>query len=918
MCMNRNNTRGHDRTRLPRRVGLVVSCHAAPMAERDLFFAHARGRASKSLLCARCAQPAASVALQLPLATGEASRKALSRRHEQCNVSNRCLPVQTGNTPIGGPYWCESGCLEAYCSAQCREAHRAEHALLCDGGLLSGAPLKEFHKLARRQPTESLILAAHIAAWAVTCDEDLLSEGTNESQKQRAAAVGRSVLEECADDGCMADEAPRHSDGVEGDTLEDVEAREEREELDELDSAVEEAWTLLHVGMLERIPSCAREAVTTLLDRSLFFRLVGAIERRMLPLQMPNPLAEYCTALGARCDWAGDAAAAGDHVRALQLVLSAVHTMWGGGASSAVAGTSSSRRQILKVASTASAQLDALLTLEAADAANDMNGAGASNAPGDEIAVRMQRRACLIAQAAPRLFPPCCLVAFARSAARVPHSCVPNAQLQLLPHGASSSAATQGAEGTSSAHAQSLPPLPQAELVPLRPRQEGEQETSVAWVDVTQADVDERHAALRKRLGAHYLCKCERCEYERPIRRRGGAGNIGSGGGAVGMASMALSASPPLVMLARDAIEDGRYSEAIAMLRARVASEKTDGRMDGDAWMLMGTALLNADKWTSAHSAWRRGAVLAPTHALLQTQRRKDALYCRDVEGEGTSDLGGEAARNVDAPAACEVHLLPGGGASCKMAVTVSPLFTPSECAEAIQFAEDHAAAHGGWTTTRHHAVPTTDVPLHEIPTLLRWFNDALASRLSPMLSAVFRVSRQRIRVHDAFLVRYDAGRQAHLPLHTDESMLSLTVVLNDGFVGGGTFFADLRRAVSPPIGHVIAFDGRALHGGEPIVRGTRYIVAAFLYVEDDEPEEPDAQAAVRRAPAALESIFAEANAAGRSKRARTSSASASFFTQQDVEASDGVAGQEVGDAGHSDCLEAGDDCAGGFTFNFG
>ena len=156
------------------------------------------------------------------------------------------------------------------------------------------------------------------------------------------------------------------------------------------------------------------------------------------------------------------------------------------------------------------------------------------------------------------------------------------------------------------------------------------------------------------------------------------------------------------------------------------------------------------------------------------------------------------AARNVDAPAACEVHLLPGGGASCKMAVTVSPLFTPSECAEAIQFAEDHAAAHGGWTTTRHHAVPTTDVPLHEIPTLLRWFNDALASRLSPMLSAVFRVSRQRIRVHDAFLVRYDAGRQAHLPLHTDESMLSLTVVLNDGFVGGGTFFADLRRAVSP------------------------------------------------------------------------------------------------------------------------
>ena len=58
----------------------------------------------------------------------------------------------------------------------------------------------------------------------------------------------------------------------------------------------------------------------------------------------------------------------------------------------------------------------------------------------------------------------------------------------------------------------------------------------------------------------------------------------------------------------------------------------------------------------------------------------------------------------------------------------------------------------------------------------------------------------QRILFHHTsqFLVRYAAGRQAPLPLHTDESQLSLTIVLNDGFVGGGTYFADLRRAISP------------------------------------------------------------------------------------------------------------------------
>jgi len=95
------------------------------------------------------------------------------------------------------------------------------------------------------------------------------------------------------------------------------------------------------------------------------------------------------------------------------------------------------------------------------------------------------------------------------------------------------------------------------------------------------------------------------------------------------------------------------------------------------------------------------------------------------------------------------------------------------------------------------------------------------------------------VRVHDAFLVRYTAGAQCHLPLHVDESQLSFTLALNDAFVGGGTYFASLRRALLPAIGHLIAFDGHTLHGGEPIVSGTRYIVAAFLFVGHPPQPEP-------------------------------------------------------------------------------
>ena len=81
----------------------------------------------------------------------------------------------------------------------------------------------------------------------------------------------------------------------------------------------------------------------------------------------------------------------------------------------------------------------------------------------------------------------------------------------------------------------------------------------------------------------------------------------------------------------------------------------------------------------------------------------------------------------------------------------------------------------------------------------------------------------------------YAAEAQAHLPMHSDESHFSLTLALNGGgeFEGGGTYFGALRRAVAPAVGHLVAFEGGLLHGGEPVSRGVRYILACFMYVDD-------------------------------------------------------------------------------------
>ena len=583
------------------------------------------------------------------------------------------------------------------------------------------------------------------------------------------AAPHRSLLEKCGANRLTASSVARE--------VAEAGSSSARRRQRERDVAIDEGWTLLRIGLLERVPPAAHDAVAALLEQSVFERCCTALERHLLPVELPSPLVLYCTRL-ARCS-AGSTNADSD---ALRLLLAFVRKRWPQHA--ARASGNNLRR------STTAAQLDALLALEAAQ---ELEEAAWDAQVKVTTAIVTQRRLGLLQQCATSLFPATPYVACALCAVRCVHSCVPSAQLQLLP------IADHSPSRGDTATPVGTPLLPQIALVALREKQCESELPSVAWIGVPDADVEQRGVALRRLFGDSFLCSCARCCYE-----RNGAPD---------------ATSTPCIMLARDAMEDGRTREAVTMLRLHL----TETQDDGDAWVLLGTALLNLGRWSEAHAAWRSGAKLRPNHSLLRQQHAKDQHYCQlRTEQGGADHVEGMDMQALDASCCpCVVLPLVSAGPKAKVVQTSAPLFSLHECKEAIDAAEAHATDSGGWTTTRHHAVPTTDVPVHAVPTLLAWFNYAMRSRLSPLLEAQFGVPATDIRVHDAFLVKYTAaGGQAHLPMHTDESQLSLTIVLNsdqDDFTGGGTFFADLGRALNPPIGHVIAFDGDALHGGEPV-----------------------------------------------------------------------------------------------------
>ncbi|KAL7573733.1 hypothetical protein ACA910_007769 [Epithemia clementina (nom. ined.)] len=164
-------------------------------------------------------------------------------------------------------------------------------------------------------------------------------------------------------------------------------------------------------------------------------------------------------------------------------------------------------------------------------------------------------------------------------------------------------------------------------------------------------------------------------------------------------------------------------------------------------------------------------------------------------------------------------------------------------CCQIIQWADSS----NKWTKQRHYAVPTNDIPVHAVSSILEWFRLWFAEAMCPMLARQFGTTSigGTFYPHDAFVVRYDSAMPLsnYLPLHTDESTHSFILALNDEYCGGGTYLVEHDLVIRLEVGEVLSFRGDLVeHGGEPVTGGTRYILAGFLYhdqLNDDQKKQP-------------------------------------------------------------------------------
>jgi hypothetical protein len=334
-----------------------------------------------------------------------------------------------------------------------------------------------------------------------------------------------------------------------------------------------------------------------------------------------------------------------------------------------------------------------------------------------------------------------------------------------------------------------------------------------------------------------------------------------------GAKAEALEALQPLLAASRAGSSSGGDGGAAA---AAPLQRFTDA-LAGDAFYLAGWACIHADDHTAAYALWAEGAALLPQDARLARQRRKLGAWAALCSAPAA---GAPAPRHVGAGALAHApslrvraHALPPGDPAHALfapsqggllAFTSGvPLLTRGECAGVCAALDAHIAAPphcGAWPSVRASSVRTTDIAVEEVGgEAVAWLRELLRSRLLPLLAACFpaladgsALTPQRLRLHDAFFVRYDAALgSTSLPLHSDTSALSVTLPLTqvgEDFEGGGLLLEALRSSgdggcaggvLNAGAGEAMLFAGPLRHGGAEVLRGVRTVLVLFLYVQD-------------------------------------------------------------------------------------
>ncbi len=152
----------------------------------------------------------------------------------------------------------------------------------------------------------------------------------------------------------------------------------------------------------------------------------------------------------------------------------------------------------------------------------------------------------------------------------------------------------------------------------------------------------------------------------------------------------------------------------------------------------------------------------------------------------------------------------------------ITTLLTPEQCVELIGLSEQH----GGWGSLSYDKFPAQEIRLSLVSQ--KYYDivsDAFMGRIKDICEEYWR-PMEMIGIRDIFVMKYVEGGQTSLGLHTDASLVTGSVKLNEDYEGAELVFPRQNFSnINTQTGDVILFPGEVTHGHQcnELIRGTKY-----------------------------------------------------------------------------------------------
>lgn len=152
--------------------------------------------------------------------------------------------------------------------------------------------------------------------------------------------------------------------------------------------------------------------------------------------------------------------------------------------------------------------------------------------------------------------------------------------------------------------------------------------------------------------------------------------------------------------------------------------------------------------------------------------------------------------------------------------ILLVPLFSEDQCQRIIESAESH----GNWGVMSGDKFPAQEIRAKEIG-LWEELESLWVTRLGPIAETHW-TPMQHVGLRDAFAMRYALDTQKELGFHTDASMVTGSVKLNNDYDGGELIWPHQKFSNKDiPVGHCVLFPGQVTHGHkvEQLQSGKKY-----------------------------------------------------------------------------------------------